>query len=420
MKNLSKISYLILFLVSIQSFAHSTKQSYVKPYVKSKNDTRKSWEIYSSYEVKNISNKNLNAIRELFTVTGQTGPNSYEVLIRKIDKRNLIKFAPKATLITEDVDRWQYDESIDLSAYRSYDQVIEESKELASKYDFVKFVEFGRAKDNLVQFYLEISDADDVASDGKKEQIVEIDAATHGDELITVETLMNNMIEFVDKYAAGDARAKSIVDNLKVIIVPVVSPYSFKRKSRNVGRYDPNRSFPGYDTRGTPNNLKDRVQAIKNIINNVYDKLKPVATNNWHAATNPGMVMHAWGYKSRRECNPDGKHNTYFTNLRNSMNSGVVGKKYSAGPIACIIYSAGNSSADYLYMKPDQRAGKDLDYRSFAMAIEVGSGGDGSNGGKIPSASRIPHYTKQVKGIFWNYLEYFVKNRFDDQLNKVN
>lgn len=372
--------------------------------------SHKDFNVFSSYKISGISIDNLQKIAKNYEVHDKIGEDSFEVNVPKLEIEDFLELAPNAELLEDDIDAWMKSPNLNRDGYRDFNEVQNVLKGLADKHDFVTYHTYGKSGRGRDLFYIKISDQDAVTYSGDKEPIIEMDAATHGDEWITTEATLRHIETLVKQYADGDSRVRNIFDNSEVVYIPIVSPDSFQR-SRNVNGLDPNRSFPGLDGRGNPQKPKGRLPAIDGLISKIYDGLNPVATLNWHGAPQQGMIMYAWGYSKGKY--PEAKHHPHFKGAASKMNAEVSGTKYRTGTIADVIYAASNSSADYVYLKRNSQVGKNSDSRSYALAIEF------SGGQKKPPVSRIDHYTKETFGIALAYLEYFSKNKFDKDLNPI-
>jgi carboxypeptidase T len=200
-------------------------------------------------------------------------------------------------------------------------------------------------------------------------------AATHGDEIITTEILLN----LVEKLLAGydvDARLKNIVDKNEVYFIPVVNPDGFTRRQRYEGGRDPNRSYPypeDESIESTPS-----IAALR-----AFFHSRPIVGSiDFHAYGE--MIMYPWAYTYDHIEAADKAQFHAVTEHMAKTNG------YAYGPISEVIYVAKGSSCDYYYWKK----------KTKALAIEVGSQ-------KAPPPQQIPAYTLEQTEPTWRFLESF-------------
>jgi len=131
--------------------------------------------------------------------------------------------------------------------YHSFDEVADFIELLAERHpDRVRLDTYGTSPGGRPLYYVRISDAVGV---DEGEPAALINFAIHGDEIITVECALDLLYTLVERYD-DDARVRSIVDGNDLYVVPVVSPDSFSRRSREEEGVDPNRQFPHRDAPG--------------------------------------------------------------------------------------------------------------------------------------------------------------------------
>src|SRR5262249_41356227 len=117
--------------------------------------------------------------------------------------------------------------------------------------------------------------------------VVMITAATHGDELITVEVLMHLIDKLVTGYGK-DQRLTKLVNDHDLYFVPVVNPDGFTSTNRYDGNADPNRSYPwpGHENaQPTP--------SIAGVIK-LFSSLDVKASIDFHAFGE--LIMYPWAY----------------------------------------------------------------------------------------------------------------------------
>lgn len=192
-----------------------------------------------------------------------------------------------------------------------------------------------------------------------------IDAATHGDEAISVATVLGVTHRLLSLYG----REKEVTDLLKerdIYVVPMVCADGYARGSREVEGQDPNRTFPHP---GDPN--RRSVQCIT-ALRNLFHKEQFNATIDYHASGR--MVLLPWGYTRQRFA--DGNRAAAYRNLGQKLAS-LAG--YTWGQIPDMVgYTAPGSSVDYFYIE-----GKKANVNTFSVGIEVGVA-------KRPARSEIP------------------------------
>ena len=294
-------------------------------------------------------------------------------LVYVLDKKinSFSKLAPNAKLIKEDVNEHLKTKS-KISGYHSFEEVILISKELEKKYpNLAKIEKYGKSKNGLDLFSLKISS--NVASSNKELKSM-LTSATHGDELITVEVLLELTKSILEGYGTND-RFTNILNKSEVYMIFVVNPEGFTRRSRYAGGIDPNRQYPwpGNPNRRTP------VPAIDALMD--FYKLKNFKGSiDYHAYGK--MVMFPWGYTKDLINSSDHQH---FDELTKAM---AKNNRYKHGPISRVIYVAKGSSADFYYEHNN----------GLAIAVELGNR-------KVPRQSQIAGVVDQAREMTWKFLE---------------
>lgn len=218
--------------------------------------------------------------------------------------------------------------------------------------DFIKYECYGRSTGNYPLMALKFSDNPQL---DEAEPAILVNAATHGDELITTKILL----ALIDKLAQGygvDQRITRLIDENEIWIIPAVSAYGYANRSRYVGGTDPNRDYP-WPEKPT----HDSIPCIKHL-RAFYEREKFNASIDYHAYGR--MIMYPWAYT--RDSAPGASK---FDKLAGAM---AAFNKYSYGQISKIIYVAKGSSCDYFYWK----------HGSTALAVEAGRS-------KIPHGAEI-------------------------------
>lgn len=201
-----------------------------------------------------------------------------------------------------------------------------------------------------------------------------VTAATHGDELITVEVLLKQM-EFIFSNIATNTRLQSALKDKWLYFIPVVSPDSYDRRERYVEGKDPNRAYPWPEN----TNSRQRVSVIESLMS-FTDKEKFSATLDLHAYGQ--MVMFPWGYTTKA---PDAQDVPVFETVVAEMSRE---NNYKHGQISTTIYVARGSSADYYYWKN----------KTKALAVEIGKE-------KIPRIEKLPAILKETEEMFYRFYE---------------
>lgn len=312
-------------------------------------------EALSIYKVRGLNTKTLDRIADEHVIFDRHGENTFSVYVKAKDRKAFLALAPNAKLIDEDYNRTTERMCRD---YKSLEQVYKILDDLAAKHPEVATVgSLGRSKNGIDVKYIKVSD-NPTMDESDTEPMLVIDAATHGDECVTTETLMYHIEEIITK-GASDPEMKGMVDNAEIYFVPIVSPDSHRR-SRNVHGFDPNRSYPG-----PTGNPKGRVPSIDSLIK-FFDDNTPDGAMSWHGATGNGMILHPYGHQ-KGPVSKDKVHVRVYDKIVKNMKAKQP--RFDAGSIIDTIYRAHNSSIDYYWMpnKPDVAK----QYQTYAVAIEV-------------------------------------------------
>lgn len=328
----------------------------------------------SSFRVLN-SNENLNEISQNYEIVKKIDTD-FLVYVLEEKTTEFKKLAPNAKLIQRDVNSYLKTKS-KIAGYHSFDEVIAISKSLEKKYpNLAKIESYGKSKKGLDLFALKLSSN---VTTSIKERKSMLTSATHGDELITVEVLLELTKTILAGYGTND-RFTNILNSSEVYMIFVVNPDGFTRRSRYAGGIDPNRQYPwpGNPNRRTP------VPAIDALMN--FYKLKDFKGSiDFHAYGK--MVMFPWGYTRDLVNSADHEH---FNSLTTSM---AKSNRYKHGPISKVIYVAKGSSADFYYEHNN----------GLAIAVELGNR-------KVPRASQIPGVVDQAREMTWKFLESIATN----------
>jgi hypothetical protein len=352
MKNLTSIITLITTFFSISTFANIDKQD------------------ISQYEIQK-SHKNLNRIISKFEVV-ESQDKVLQIYVPAFRTKELLTLAPESKLISKSIYADENNEVLD--EYKKYPEVIALMNELQSKYPkFVSVHSYGKSVKGHDLYYMKISD--NVGVDEQEPELL-ITAATHGDELITTESLMRFLVNMMNS-KDSDPRVARIIQEHELFFIPVVNPDGFTRRRRyTADGTDPNREYP-YPNR--PNKLS--VQCIKKEIEFFHTR-NFAGSMDLHASGE--KIMYPWGYTKDEVPAAD---KAMFETLGSAMSSE---NKYRVGQISKIIYVAPASSADYYYWKN----------ATIAFGVELARS-------KAPRSRKINDIVKDVTSMIYTFIEKF-------------
>ncbi len=321
-----------------------------------------------SYKV-DANPKILKIISERFEIV-QKLSNGYEVFVKEEDRKAFLKLAPKAILIDANIHSWA-----NQKAFGNYKKFINVEKDLIdfkSNYkDMAKLITYGQSSEQRKLYALKI---DTQVNQNKKPELM-ITAATHGDELVTVEVLLALMQEIFSQYGK-DPRITKMLDNHIIYFIPVVSPDSFESRSRYLDGQDPNRSYPWPE--------KPKVKTIP-VIQSLIDfthSITLAGSIDLHAYGK--LVMYPWGYTNKA---PNKADEIVMNDLVTDM---ARDNQYTSGQISTTIYVAKGNSADYYYWNQKTRA----------IAVEIGDS-------KVPNYSKIPQLVDESREMIYRFIENF-------------
>ena len=329
--------------------------------------------VLSSYALPNASPGELRDVATLFGLEHRTA-GVFEVEIPANQRDLLLSLAPNARLVEADVSaaaqaRVQGFRVRAEAGYHSFDQVQSWMHDRAtSNRELVSVADYGVSRGGRKLTVLHLATS---KSAGKP--VVLVTAATHGDELITTEVLM----DLVDKLTLGygkDARLTSLVDSHDLYFIPVVNADGFTETNRYDGNEDPNRSYPypGHEAAvPTPS-----IAAVMQL----FSTLDVKASIDFHAYGE--LIMYPWAYTHTPIAPAPHAQLDALTKYMAAANS------YTYGPIADVIYVAPGSSADYYFWKKG----------SLSLGIEMGQD-------KIPDPSEFPAYFTSQEESTWRFLE---------------
>jgi hypothetical protein len=316
----------------------------------------------------------MNQIADQFEVVKKLA-TGYEVYVKEEDVEKFLAIIPQAKLLSQNIQAEFTDDkekTLNLAKYRKFADVERDLTSIASTYkDIVSLESYGTTKEGRKLYALKISSSK-IA--GPKSQVM-LTAATHGDELVTVEVLFSLINELLAGYGK-DSRLTKLIDGRDIYFIPVVSPDSFEARERYVQGLDPNRSFPWPEN--TINKSVDCIQALMDFSNNH----KLAGSLDFHAYGK--LVMFQWGYTEKA---PDSKDEVLFSDLVRSM---VRENDYTAGQISTTIYIAKGSSADYFYWSK----------KTQAIAVELSNQ-------KVPPYNSVAKVVNEAREMTWTFLGHF-------------
>lgn len=334
--------------------------------------------VLSLYRVSDVDARNgtLGRLAEQFEV--HRHGKTFEVIV-PADRLALFKeLAPTALLVEADMRASLLDtlksyetRAVDIYRYRNFNEVQELLETIEAAHPGIaRIVPYGTTPQGHPLLALKLSDNVDTDED---EPEVMITAATHGDELITTEVVLDLIGQLVAAHGK-DTRLSTLVDEREIYFIPVVNPDGFVKRNRYEGGRDPNRSYP-YPER-------ESVQPTPSIaaLVSFFHSRKFAATIDFHAFGE--LVMYPWAYTYQDLPAAD---LTRFDSVTKQM---AATNGYTYGPIAETIYIAKGSSCDYYYWKTG----------ATALAIEVGTS-------KAPHPRDFPKYFKDQQESTWLFLE---------------
>lgn len=340
---------------------------------------REAIQTFSLYSLKTQQTATLDYIAEHFEIVGREG-DTFQIYVPIEQARIFETQVPSATLIAKDADAdWRKSFQTHFKAangYHDFGAIQDFMKFSAENYpDLVTLHNYGKTKAGRELNYLKFSSGQTRESNLKKPKIF-LDAATHGDELISTEVLMSLSKELLASYGK-DSRLTAMLDQTEIYFSYVVNPDGFVNTNRYEGWSDPNRSYPWP---GDPN--KKPTPSIQALID-LFEKERFQGAMTFHAFGK--LLMYPWGYTYDAIENEEDR--ATFETLTNALS---LTNDYTHGSIAKTIYVARGSSADYYYWK----------YGTKALAVELSSS-------KVPPASRIPSVVNEAREMVWSFIEHF-------------
>lgn len=328
-------------------------------------------ELISSYKVSDL-NKNLSKIANKFEIKSKN-KNSFIVYVQQHELELFNKLAPKALLLTQDINQQLKTDNKSRKFYRKYSEVRTTIAKFIKDYpQYTELIEYGRSKSNRPLFALKISNKDTLSKTN-----LMITAATHGDELITVEAILG-IIHSLLKKQSSSSRFQNFINGKSIFFIPVVNPDGFIKRNRYSHRVDPNRAYP---MPVTGERLKKNVQCIDQLIT-FFHQQNIQGVIDFHA--HGKMIMFPWAYSLDKINAAD------FSTFYQLTTEMALAPNYKHGQISKVIYTAKGSSSDYYYSSQN----------AVAIAIELGKS-------KYPRSSKIQAIVQQASEMVWRFIDHF-------------
>ena len=337
--------------------------------------------VISNYILQTQSEKTIQEVAQKFEVS-RAHRNAFEVIVPQHRAAEFLRMAPQAKLLNADISATVrqifYNSKMSplrAQGYRSFNEIVALLNSTSLKYPAIsKLVQYGTSQQGKPLLALRVSNH---LNDGAKVPRVMLTAATHGDEIITTEVLLNLMGEIITS-SETNPRYKKFLDNLEIVFIPVLNPDGFAEQNRYDNGSDPNRSYP------FPENVTgDPTASINGIIN--FVKTYPITGSiDFHAFGR--LIMYPWGYT--KNYLPPEIRNVFHT-ITSKM---AATNRYKNGDISHVIYVAKGSSADFYYWK----------LNALSLGIEVGDS-------KAPNPAKIEQYTMEQAESTWIFLDSFIK-----------
>ncbi len=280
-------------------------------------------------------------IAETFEVEGRNG-GTFSVIVPAHRTAELYALAPTAKLVEADLaeearramNHWG-------AGYHDFTSVQTHLNKILAQYPSLTSLEvYGQSKEGRPLYALRLAT-------NPNQPAVMLTAATHGNEIITVEVLFGILDSLLAAYSTSP-RAKKIIDSRQIYFLPVINPDGYVRQQRYANGVDPNRDYP-YPSlpNRTPNECIAAVMSFFHS-HNVRGSI------DFHSYG--GLLMYPWGYTEEA---PDHEDETSFLATTKYM---TQTNHYRTGQISRLLYAAPGSSADYYYWKN----------RTLALGVEIG------------------------------------------------
>jgi len=262
------------------------------------------------------------------------------------------------------------------AGYHSFTQVETYLRQVVSDHpEIATLTAYGESFNRNPLYVLKLSDN---AQSNEDEPELMLTAATHGDELITVEVLIGIIDQLLEGYGR-DQRLHRLVAERELFFILVVNPDGFKLQQRRANGVDPNREYPWpEEPNRQPNPCIDGI--IKFYNSHVF-----AGSLDLHSA-GTSMVMFPWAYEYGAVNATD---YAAFAQLASHM---AAANGAQSGQISAIMSLSPGSSADYYYWRNG----------GMALGYEIGTGGV-----LVPPAAQIPTYIQNHSESVWRFIEAF-------------
>ncbi len=338
----------------------------------------------SLYRVMNPNEETLATVAKTFEIVKRDG-RVYEIIVPQVKSAQFLSLLPHAEVLDLDISasihaKLQQFALESETGYHDFDQVQAWLTAVETAHpQFAKVIRYGSSEQQRPLLALRLSPEinPDINQGITKEPhpALMLTAATHGDELITVEVLMELVNQFVNGFGK-DPRFTNMLRKHDLYFIPVVNPDGYVRAARYDNGRDPNRSYP------YPGDENKKPTASIAAIIEFFKTRQIVGSIDFHASGE--LVMYPWAYTR----NPvDAAASERFRQLTNDMAST---NGYTAGPISKVIYVAPGSSADYYFWQK----------QSISLGIEIGES-------KVPSPQQFPAYIQSQTESTWRFIESF-------------
>ena len=330
----------------------------------------------SLYRIKNPEQTALAAAASAFEIVRRAG-NDYEIVVPQAKGKDFLRLMPKAELLDFDIsasiqEKLQQFALESEAGYHDFDHVQTWLTSIESGFpQIAKVLRYGSSEQQRPLLALRLSR--DIAQEPRPALM--FTAATHGDELITVEVLLELVNHFVSSYGK-DSRFTNMLRYHDLYFIPVVNPDGFVRAARYDNGRDPNRSYP------YPGEENKRPTASIAAIMEFFRSREIIGSIDFHASGE--LVMYPWAY-TRNSVNTTAAER--FRKLTTDM---AATNGYTSGPIAKVIYVAPGSSADFYFWQK----------QSISLGIEIGES-------KVPSPHEFPSYVQSQSESTWRFIESF-------------
>lgn len=289
--------------------------------------------VLSRYRFFPQSDSQMRKIAERFSVEHRHG-NAFEILVPVPQTQEFFALASGAELLQADISAdFDFLEDGDAKGFHTFETVAAEIQKIAAAHpDLAVLDTYGKSMEGRPLYVLRLSSKNGAA---KKTQIA-LSAATHGNEISTVEVVMGILNHLVQKNGL-DPRVTALLEKYEIYFLPVINPDGYVRRERFANGVDPNREYPWPQN---PN--RNPNPCIRNVMQ-FFANHDIKGSIDFHSKG--GMIMYPWAY-TYQGVKPEDK--TFFDQTTAKM-AGF--NHYVHGPIATVIYIAPGSSADYYYWK---------------------------------------------------------------------